>query len=188
VRLRADWINLANALTLSRVLLVPVLAYLLAHGEYRPALWVFLAAGLSDALDGFVARRFNQITRVGAILDPLADKFVIVSAVLMLAWLDLLPPLIAVLVIARDITIVGGAVCYRILVGPVEMSPSSISKFNTLVQLAMILLVLIQTAALADMSSWLPFFYALVAVTTLSSATHYVWVWSRKAASCGVNP
>lgn len=185
VRLRADWINLANALTLLRVLFVPVLVYLLQRGAYGPALWVFLAAGLSDALDGFVARRFNQMTYVGAVLDPIADKLIIVSTVVMFAWLGLLPSLIALLVVARDLTIVGGAVCYRVVAGPVDMSPTSLSKFNTFVQIAMILLVLVQAAGLAEISAWLPFVYGLVVATTITSAAHYIWVWGRKAAKSG---
>jgi cardiolipin synthase len=176
--------NLANTLTVLRILLVPVLVWLLAQGAYGSALWVFLAAGLSDALDGFVARRFNQMTRVGAILDPVADKLIIISAVVALAWVRLVPLPLVLLVIARDVVIVGGAVCYRLLVGSVEMSPTRLSKFNTFAQLAMILTVLAQAAGLVEVPV-LPFVYGLVVITTVASAVQYVWIWGRKAARCG---
>src|SRR5574341_380860 len=84
-------INIANALTVLRVLLVPVLGYLLFRDSFAAALWVFLIAGVSDALDGFIARVFDQRTRFGAILDPIADKLLIVASVLALAWIELLP-------------------------------------------------------------------------------------------------
>lgn len=178
---RAEWFNLANALTALRVLLAPVLVCLLAAGLYQYALWTFLAAGLSDALDGYVARRLNQFTRLGAILDPIADKLIIASSVITLAMLDLLPLWLVLVVVARDLVIVAGALGYRLLFGHLEMTPLLASKVNTAVQVGLILLVLLQAASWLEISAWLPAAYAATAVAAVVSGVQYVGVWGLKA-------
>ena len=178
---RAEWCNLANALTVLRALLAPVLVYLLAAGLYQYALWTFLAAGLSDVLDGFVARRLNQFTRFGAILDPIADKLVIASSFIALAVLNLLPLWLVLVVVARDAVIVVGALGFRLLFGYLEMAPLLASKANTFVQISLILLVLLQAASWLDVSAWLPAVYAVTAVAAVVSGAQYVGVWGLKA-------
>lgn len=178
---RPDWLNLANALTSLRVLLAPALVWLLLAQRYEAALWVFLAAGLSDALDGFVARHFGQVTRLGALLDPFADKLVIVGSVLSLAWLGLLPLWLALVIVLRDAVIVAGAVAFRLRVGHLDMAPLLSSKLNTVVQISLILLVLLQAAEWFEFGAWLPATYALAAVMALVSGAQYVAVWWPKA-------
>jgi len=179
--MRAEWCNLANALTAFRALLAPVLVYLLAAGLYNYALWAFLAAGLSDALDGYIARRLNQFTRFGAILDPIADKLVIASCVVTLAVQDMLPLWLVLVIIVRDVVIVAGALSFRLLFGHLEMAPLLAGKANTLVQVGLILLVLLQAASLLDVSSWLPAAHAATALAAAISGAQYVSVWGLKA-------
>lgn len=173
--------QVANAITVLRVLMVPVLVYLLLAGEHRAALWVFFVAGVSDALDGFIARHFNQFSRFGAILDPIADKTLIVATVLTLAWLGLLPPWLVAVVVARDMVILAGATSYRILVGPFDMEPTLPGKLCTFSQLALLVAVLVHTAGHLELDPILPGAYAVVAAVSVLSGLHYVWVWSRKA-------
>lgn len=182
---RADWFNLANAVTAFRALLAPVLVYLLAKGLYQYALWTFLAAGLSDALDGFAARRLNQFTRFGAILDPIADKLVIVSSVATLAVVGLLPLWLVLLIVARDVVIVSGALSYRLLFGHLEMAPLLAGKINTFVQVSLILLVLLQAAGWLVFSPWLPLAHGATALAAVISGGQYVVVWGLKALKSG---
>jgi cardiolipin synthase len=175
----------ANAITVLRVLLVPVLVYLLLAGEHRAALWVFVAAGVSDALDGFIARQFNQFSRFGAILDPIADKSLIAATVLSLAWLGLLPAWLVIVVVARDLVILAGATSYRVVVGPFDMEPSFPGKLCTFSQLALLVAVLVHAAGYLDFTGLLLPAYAVVAAISVLSGLHYVWVWSRKAIRAG---
>ncbi|HEX6827368.1 MAG TPA: CDP-alcohol phosphatidyltransferase family protein [Burkholderiales bacterium] len=173
--------QIANSITVLRLLLVPVLVYLLLAGEHRAALWVFFAAGVSDALDGFIARQFNQFSHFGAVLDPIADKTLIVATVLTLSWLGLLPPWLVVVIVARDLVILAGATSYRILVGPFEMEPTFPGKLCTFSQLVLLVVVLVHGARYLDLAGVLPVTYAVVAAISILSGLHYVWVWSRKA-------
>jgi cardiolipin synthase len=182
---RAEWLNLANALTVLRALLAPLLIWLLLGRRYEAALWIFFAAGLTDALDGFVARRFHQMTRVGALLDPVADKLVIVGSVLSLAQLGLLPLWLVLLIVGRDLVIVVGAVAFRLRVGHLEMAPLLSSKLNTVIQIGLILLVLLQAAGWLEASAWLPAMFAATAMMALASGAQYVAVWSAKAGNRG---
>ena len=175
--------NVPNAITSVRILLVPFLAYLLLHGAYGAAIWVFLAAGVSDALDGFIARRFNLCTRVGAVLDPLADKMLIVVSVLTLAWRGLLPWWLAFVIAGRDLIIVGGAAAYALRAGRVEMEPSVPSKVNTGVQITLVLVVLGTAAGVIRTAGWLPALFGIAFVTTVVSGVHYVVVWGLRAAA-----
>jgi cardiolipin synthase len=163
-------------------MLVPVLVFLLLHGEYRAALWVLLGASLSDALDGFIARRFNLCTDLGAVLDPLADKILIIASVLALAWGRLLPWWLAVVIAARDLIIIGGATAYYRRAGRLEMNPSIPSKLNTFVQICMLFLVLGTAAGMVKASGWLPALFGCALFTTVFSGLHYIVVWGQKAA------
>lgn len=173
--------NIPNAITSIRILLVPALVYLLLRGDFERAIWLFLAAGLSDALDGFIARRFNLATRLGAILDPIADKLLVVSSVIVLARLGHLPWWLALAVVARDVVIVVGAIAFYLRFGSLEMAPSIPSKLNTFVQIALILLVLCQLTEALQVESWFPLLFGLAFLTALVSGVHYLAVWGRKA-------
>jgi len=178
-------VNLPNALTLLRIILVPLLIALLVRENFGIALWVFVVAGVSDLLDGFIAKRFDLCTRLGAILDPLADKLLIVASFLVLAAGGRLPWWLAAVVILRDLVIVGGACAYHFRAGEVEMAPSPLSKANTFVQLCLILLVLLQGAGVVRTVNWLPLVQGVVLFTTIVSGVHYVVVWTLRARALG---
>lgn len=174
--------NLPNSITILRLLLVPVVAYALLIGDVAKALILFLVASISDGLDGYLARRLDQRTRLGAILDPLADKLLVVSLVILLTWTGLLPLWLTALIIMRDVVIVSGALIYHYWIGPVQIEPSYISKINTTAQFILIVLVLTVGAGWLGMAELLPYAFAIVFATTLLSGMDYVLRWSRLAA------
>lgn len=169
--------QLPNLITLSRIALAPVLILALDDRDYVLALVVFLVAGLSDGLDGFIAKRFHCASRLGAILDPAADKILLVGAYVMLTVLGHLPFWLMLAVAFRDLLIVGGYVVYTSMYGPVHMRPSVLSKFNTLMQIALVLAVLAQKATgIEHAGATLLLVYAVLA-TTVASGAHYLWAW-----------
>ena len=176
---RAGLSHLPNLITLARVALVPVLILLLKDQDYAAALVVFVAAGVSDALDGYLAKRLNVQSRLGAILDPAADKLLLVSAYVMLTVLGHIPFWLVLVVVFRDLLIVGGYLLYTSHAGPVKMRPSVLSKLNTLVQIMLVAVILAQQAA---GMAWLPaeaLVYTVLATTVVSGA-HYLWLWLIK--------
>ncbi len=174
-------LNLPNIITFFRIFLVPLIICFIFQGKYVTALILFLAAGVSDVADGFVARRFNMRTELGAVLDPLADKILIVVSVIALGRLGLLPMWLAIVIICRDIVIAGGALTWHFTIGRVEMAPSFVSKVNTFCQIGMIFLVLCQASSLVQIPSWQPLLFYLVLLTSLVSGIQYVLVWGMKA-------
>jgi cardiolipin synthase (CMP-forming) len=173
--------NAAIAVTLLRFLLAPVFIWLLLRQAYTPALCVFLAASLSDALDGFLARRFGLATQLGAILDPLADKILIACGILAMGWVGALPLWLAVVVLLRDAVIVSGAVAYRYATGNIRMAPLLLSKFNTAVQFVLVLAALLAHSGFVVPGGWLDALVWATLATTLASGTQYVLEWARKA-------
>ena len=175
-------LNIPNAITLVRLALVPVTAYLLWHGIYGLALIVFLSAAVSDFLDGALARTLNQFSALGATLDPLADKLNVLVVTLMLAWHAQVPLWLAVAIVLRDVIIVVGALAYRLALGHVDIAPTLLSKVNTFLEFGVLLLVLATAAAWIDASGWLPPLFLLVFATVLGSGAQYIWIWGWKAA------
>ena len=135
--------HLPNLLTLLRLLLTLPIAWLLLSERFAAALWLFAVAGASDALDGFLARRFGWVSRVGSVLDPLADKLLLVTSYVCLGLSQVLPWWLTLLVLLRDALIVGGALVYRVLVGALQMRPSLLGKASTLAQIILVLAVLL---------------------------------------------
>lgn len=173
--------HLPNAITVLRAALIPLLAWLLLERDYSNAFLLFVALGLSDLADGVIARRFNLRTRFGAIADPLADKLAMLTAVLLLAQQNWLPWWFAALVIGRDVVIVSGAAAYHLLVGPVDMAPSWLSKVNTALEFLFLASVLAFGAGYLDEGAWFSVFLWVTTATVIASGTQYVFVWSRKA-------
>ncbi len=172
---------LPNALTLSRLLLAAPLGYFIVQQAYDWALVTGVVAGLTDALDGLLARRLNALSRLGAALDPIADKVLITVAFICFASTGLIPWYLALAVILRDVIIVLGAVCYHWLVGPFEFSATRLSKANMFIQISFCALVLA-----AQVASWIPpatIIAASVAVLFIAGASgcDYVLKWSVKA-------
>jgi cardiolipin synthase len=174
-------VNLPNALTLLRLVMVPFLIFLLHEGRFGAALALFAFAGLTDAADGFVAKRFGQETELGKVIDPIADKALVVALYVSLAWLGWVPFWLVVAVVARDAIIVAGALAFHYLTGALEMAPTYLSKANTAVQLVYVGLVLVDAAFAADLAAWRGYLAALVLVTTIASGLQYVVLWLRKA-------
>lgn len=176
--------HIPNLISVLRILLVVPIMVLLARGEYLLVLLLFVVAGLSDALDGYLARRFDWRSQLGALLDPLGDKFLLVGVYLVLGWNGLLPGWLVGLVILRDVVIVSGALAYRRLCGELTMEPTLISKANTLLQIVLGLMV-ITSALWRVLPEWsLPLMIALVAASTVWSGLDYVLRWSWRARRC----
>ena len=172
--------HIPNCISIARIFLVlPVTAAIL-NRHFPAALGWFVLAGLSDGVDGFLARRFGWQSRLGSYLDPVADKLLLASSYGCLAWLGLLPVWLAVLVLTRDAVIFSGAVAYYAWVGPFDGQPSLISKLNTLLQLLLVFVIL----AMPDWPALPPVLALaltrLVAFTTAASGVHYVIDWSRR--------
>ena len=174
---RVSLSHLPNIITLARIALVPVLILLLKDQDYAAGLIVFVIAGASDALDGYLAKRLNVQSRLGAILDPVADKLLLVSAYVMLTVLGHIPFWLVLVVVFRDLLIVGGYMLYTSHAGPVKMRPSILSKLNTLMQIALATLVLAQQAAGLDWPLTIDVLVVAVLITTVVSGAHYLWSW-----------
>lgn len=169
--------HLPNLITLSRIALVPVLILLLNDRNYAASLAVFAIAGVSDALDGFLAKRLDVKSRLGAVLDPAADKLLLVSTYVMLAILGHIPFWLVLVVAFRDLLIVGGYLAYTSHAGPVKMRPSWLSKLNTLAQIALACLILAQEAAGRVWPAAVDALVYAVLATTVASGAHYLWSW-----------
>ncbi len=172
---------LPNALTISRLLLALPLGIFILRQEFELALVTGLLAGMTDALDGFFARRLNAFSRFGAALDPVCDKVLITVSFLSFASVGLIPWYVAAVVIARDLVIVTGAICYHWLIGPFDFAASGLSKLNMLVQICFCVLVLAAQVvpgiepAVTDLAT------LVVIVVAIASGAHYVVTWSIRA-------
>ena len=167
-------INIPNILTVMRILLTPLFVIFLLRDMFPFALLVFSIAAISDALDGLLARYFNQYSVLGAYLDPLADKLLLTSAFVSLAVLKIIPPWLTVIVLSRDILIVIGIAIFAIMDIPIEINPSLVSKFTTVAQLSTILLTLLNpTIQGAHIIKWSLFW--ITAGLTISSGLHYLY-------------
>ncbi|MEW5757776.1 MAG: CDP-alcohol phosphatidyltransferase family protein [Pseudomonadota bacterium] len=173
--------HLPNFISILRILLVIPLVFLLMQQRYVEAFAIYAVAAASDALDGYLARRNAWTSALGGILDPIGDKLLLVSTYVCLALLELLPLWLAALVVLRDLVIVSGAAAFYFLVGRYEMAPSLASKLNTVFQLALPALVLLERTILSVPPSVISALVAAVTLTTLLSGGHYVWHWGRKA-------
>lgn len=174
--------HIPNVLTLLRMLLTVPLAWLLRNGRFDAALLLALFAGLSDALDGYLAKRFSWQSELGGLLDPVADKLLLLACFLGLADAGVLPWWLALLVLGRDVIIVAGAVAYHNLVGPLHAAPSYLSKLTTVLQILLVLATLLHLSRFAEWPLWLnQWLLAGVAVVTLASGFDYIARWSLKA-------
>lgn len=174
--------HLPNVVTSIRILLLFPIALALAHHRVVTTLWLFAAAAATDAVDGFLAKRFGWQTELGGILDPAADKLLLATVFVMLTLRGDVPVWLTTAVLARDGIIVAGAVGYRVLLGPVEARPSVVSKLNTLCQVAFIVLV-IGSPQFSWPAAWTMVVGALVFLTVVVSGLDYVLVYGRMAHS-----
>jgi cardiolipin synthase len=173
--------HLPNAITVLRAALIPLQGWLLLKGDYATAFALFIASGLSDLADGWLARRFRLHSRFGAIADPLADKLTMLTVALILAMQGWLPWWFTLLVVGRDVLIVSGAAAYHFMIGEVEMAPSAISKLNTAMEFIVLACVLALAAGHFGDGPWYSALLLATAATVIASGASYVIVWSRKA-------
>jgi len=171
--------HVPNVITLVRLALVPVLAYCAAVEAYGAAAVVFMAAALSDLLDGYVARRFQVVSKLGALLDPVADKLNMLVATVALAWQELVPIWLAVAIIGRDVVVASGAIAYRLVHGSLTIKPTFMGKANTFLEFAVLFVVFAVAANWIAGGSWLTMLFVLVLATVVASGLQYVLVWSR---------
>lgn len=172
--------QIPNVLTVLRILLILPFAYFLLSFEYTHAFLVFLVAGVSDGIDGFLARRFQWRSRFGEIADPIADKLLLVTSYILLAWLGHTPLWLLALVFGRDIVIVVGGLLYHVRFQRFDIQPTLLGKLSTFTQIFYIVIVLLHLSSYADLAYLLlPGIYAVAAITILSGA-HYVYIWANR--------
>lgn len=177
VRLR----DLPNIISFLRLLAVIPVVFLLLEREFGWGLLLFVAAGLSDGLDGFLAKHYGWQSHLGGILDPLADKALLIACFLVLGTMSLIPVWLVVAVVFRDLLIMGGAILYNYRVEELEAAPILVSKLNTVLQILLVVLVITDAGpfplhpGIIEVLTW------ACLVTIIVSGTQYVWIWSRKA-------
>lgn len=174
--------NIPNALTAFRlVLIVPFLILLYQH-EYVIAFYLYLMAGFTDGLDGWLARHFNWLSTLGSFIDPLADKLLVASSFISLALIGSLPWWLVILVFMRDVTIsIGVMGWYWLVRRDLDFKPTLLSKFNTTLQLALVTLCLFELAFFRFNAFYVETLILLTAVTTSATYINYVWTWGKKA-------
>lgn len=176
-----NFATIPNLICLLRIALAVPIVWLLADGLYQATLVLFAIAALSDALDGYLAKTFDWATEVGKVLDPVADKLLLISVFITLTWLGLVPMWLAAVAVARDLLIGIGAWIYRQLFGPLEGHPTLVSKLNTLLQILFVIAV-VGRAAYPGTPEWPVIgLGGLVFVTTVVSGLDYVATYVRKA-------
>lgn len=175
-------LTLPNLITVGRLLLVPAIIWFISDGAFVAAFVVFVIAGISDGIDGFIARQFDLRSHLGTYLDPIADKALLVSIYLSLTFIDELAGWLAVIVVSRDIFIIGGVLLAWFLDRPIEVKPLVISKINTAAQIVFAALVLGDLAFDAGLGQVRDIAVWIVGVLTIASATAYLIDWVRHMA------
>jgi len=173
--------SIPNMLTIMRLLLVIPLVILLLTGHYAVALTVFVIAGVSDGLDGFLAKRYGWTSKFGSIADPIADKLLMVTSYFVLCWQGLLPWWLFVVSLLRDLVIVGGAYYYHHLFGLEKVTPSYFGKFNTFIQILLVVVVIFAQATGSISEIFIQTLLYIVLISTIISGVHYTTTWGRKA-------
>ena len=172
--------HIPNLLTGIRLLLIPALIYLLLRGSFDGALYLIIVMGLTDAFDGFLAKKLNCVSRFGEFFDPVCDKCMLIGTTITLAYLGLLPVWLVLLIIARDLIIVAGGYVYYSYIEKFRASPSMLSKANTFFQLLLTVIVIYSQINFVP-GQWIEGLINIVATTTLLSGIAYIWTWGRSA-------
>ena len=169
---------LPNLISLARLLAVPLAIWLILQDRYGSAFWVFAAAGASDALDGFIAKQFGLRTVLGGFLDPLADKALLMSVYVTLGYRGQVDTWLVILIVSRDVLIIGGAILYQTVTQSLTMQPLLISKINTAAQIGLAALLLAKLGlGMAHDYGVIDAMVAIVAATTVLSGGAYVVIW-----------
>jgi cardiolipin synthase len=175
-------VNLANAISIARLLSVPLIVWLMLKHEWTLAFCVFVAAGVSDAIDGLLARRFGMMTELGSYLDPLADKALLVAIYIVMGWMGQVSEWLVILVVSRDILIIGGTMLSAVIGYRVRIRPLLVGKLNTGAQIALAACILAHLAFGWFPDLWITALVWLVAATTIVSGAGYLVQWSRRQA------
>jgi len=177
----SPWRHLPNILTGLRMLLVAPLVWLIREAHYDGALLVAACAGASDALDGYLAKRFGWQSWLGGILDPIADKLMLIACFVSLGMIGAHPAWVTWLVVGRDVVIVAGAITYHCLIGRLNAQPTQISKFTTCVQITYVLAQLLHLTSWFELRGLTTALMWATVVCTVVSGVQYIVVWSLKA-------
>ena len=173
--------NLPNVITMLRIAAVPVVGWLILQQRWEAACWLFLAAAVSDGIDGLLARWLGQMTQLGAALDSVADKALGLVTLVMLTLEEAIPMWVTLAILMRDTVIVLGALSYRGLAGHLEIHPTWLGKTHMFAEFTLLTLVLASLAGLLDLTAWLQPLFAAVFVIAVVSGVQYVWIWGTKA-------
>ena len=172
--------NVPNFITLVRLFVVPIIILLIINDNVWLAFCLTVLAAISDAIDGIIAKRFNCVTKLGTFLDPIADKVLLVSLFIVLGQQGYISTWIVILVVFRDLVIVGGALMFHTITNCLEMAPLKVSKINTLVQLGFVVGILGVEGYGFDVDWARHMLHYIVALTTILSGMAYVYLWSCK--------
>jgi cardiolipin synthase (CMP-forming) len=173
-------LTLPNLLTVSRLILAPLVVWRIVELDLRGAFWLFAAAALTDLLDGFLARMLDQRSVLGAWLDPIADKVMLLSTLISLSWVGFLPLWLAVVVAARDGVVLAGAGAYRWLTGHLEVAPTFSGKLAVFVEFTLVSLVLADAALGLGLANLVRPLVGVAALLAVVSGLHYVVAWTGK--------
>jgi cardiolipin synthase (CMP-forming) len=172
-------VSVANAVTLARLMSVPLAIWLILGDHLAAAFWLFVAAGVSDAVDGYIAKNFNQRSRLGALLDPLADKVLLMSMFVTLGLSERLPSWLVILVVFRDVLIIGGFLLASAVGLGVMTKPLFVSKLNTALQIALVAVVLGRLGLGVEVYRTDTVLVWCVTLTTVASGAGYLVRWAR---------
>ena len=172
--------NLPNFITLSRILMIPFFVNFLVYKYYGYAFAVFLLAGISDGLDGFIARSSKQKTKLGTFLDPMADKLLLTASFVTLAVMHMIPVWVSIFVISRDIIIIIGALMLILFQDELNVSPSFTGKATTLFQILYIALLLLFTVIGKNINTLQPIMWIMIGFT-IASGAQYIYIWFKLA-------
>lgn len=173
--------NIPNLLSMLRIILIIPIVWLLLSQQFGSALIVFAFAGFTDGLDGFLAKQYQWQSRLGTILDPMADKLLLVASFATLTWLNLLSLWLLLLVLTRDMLIIMGGLSYHYLIGRFELVPVWSSKINTVTQIALVLLVILQQYGVNGLQTIIDAGVWLVVASVVISGSEYLLVWGARA-------
>ncbi|HIJ21702.1 MAG: CDP-alcohol phosphatidyltransferase family protein [Gammaproteobacteria bacterium] len=176
-----DQRDIPNLITILRMFLVLPILWLLANNYFVESLYLFAFAGMSDGLDGYLAKRMGWSSRLGSILDPLADKLLLVSTYGMLTWVGIIPVWLTTVIVLRDLLIVIGGLIYHFRISSYDLQPSIVSKINTFLQISYVLGVVVVRAFQWDIGEWVEIATYVVLTTTVLSGADYVWTWGWNA-------
>ncbi|MBL4772376.1 MAG: CDP-alcohol phosphatidyltransferase family protein [Alcanivoracaceae bacterium] len=177
------WLSyLPNTITIGRIFAMIPLVWFMLEKQYEYAFYIAIAAGLSDMLDGFLAKTFGWQGWLGGVLDPLADKFMMLCCFMVFAVQEIIPNWLLILVLARDIIIITGATFYHFAIVKVDKAkPSLLSKFNTAIQILLIVVLLSHYSVYQFNQVFIDILIYLVTFFTVSSGLHYIYYWGKKA-------